>query len=195
MYQIGNKELAVLSLYISEYTRKYYVREISKLASLALKTTQRTLQSLEKARILISEIHGKNKYFRLNLSNIETKYLLVQAEIYRTRFFLEKYPVFKTFLKELDVGHFLQPLILFGSFASLSSNKNSDIDLLTIGAKGKELPAHLLPHKIHEILLKTRDFIEAIEKGETLIKKIQENHVILTQHSAVVDMIWGKYAK
>ena len=98
MYQKGNKQLAVLALYLGDYSVKFYLREISKASGLALRTTQRVLTELEKARIVKSQVRGKNKYFYLNIENIETKYMLLQAESQRTLTFLEKYPVFMTTL-------------------------------------------------------------------------------------------------
>ncbi len=44
---------------------------------------------LERSKILKSEVSGKNKYFFLNLDNIEAKIMLLQAEAHSTIVFLE----------------------------------------------------------------------------------------------------------
>lgn len=193
MYQKGNKELLILGLYLGDYSKKIYLRELCRLSEIPLKTVQRTLENLEMARILRSEVHGKNKYFSLNLENIETKSMLMHAEISRTLIFLEKYPVFKTFLKE--ISSISAPIIVFGSFAKFVADKNSDIDLLIVSEKKIELPSYLVPNKIHEITIKEDDFIKASKTDELLVKKIRETHAILNNHSFFVNTMWEKYAR
>ena len=192
MYQKRNKELDVISLYNGNYKLEFYLRHISKLAKLPLKTCQNALIYLEKKRILKSKVEGKNKYFSLNLDNIQTKSILLQAEIYRTDLFLEMYPQFKTFLKELNTNILI---IIFGSYAKLTADKNSDLDLLIISEKEQKLPYHLLSYKIHKVNLSESSFIKAIKEQEILIKEIEENHIILNNHSFYVNAMWGYYGK
>jgi len=99
MYQKRNKELVVLTLYLGDYTRQFYLREISKVTKIPIKTTQNVMLNLEKNNILRSHMDGKNKYFKLNLDNIQTKFYLLQAEIHKTQLFIDRYQPFKTFLK------------------------------------------------------------------------------------------------
>ena len=178
MYHIRNKELDVITLYSGNYKAEFYLRQINKLAKLPLKTCQNVLLNLEKKSILKSKVEGKNKYFSLNLDNIQTKLILLQAEIYKTEIFLEKYSQFKTFLKELNTNI---PLLVFGSFAKLIADKNSDLDLLILSEK-EELPFHLLPFKVHKVNLSEISFIKAVKEQETLIKEIEEKHLILNNH-------------
>ena len=139
MYQKGNKELDIIALYSGDYKSRFYLRQISKLAKLPLKPCQNTLIALEKEKILKSKVEGKNKYFSLNLDNIQTKSYLLKAEIYRTEFFLGQYSEFKIFLKAINTNSIL---IIFGSFAKLIADKNSDLDLFIISNKEEKLPAH-----------------------------------------------------
>lgn len=192
MYQKRNKELVILALYLGDYTKQFYLREISKLAKIPLKTTQNLLSNLEKNKILKSIIRGKNKYFGLNPDIIETKFYLLQSEIYKTLLFLGKYPIFKTFLKEIKTNEIL---IIFGSFAKFTADMDSDLDLLILSNKKEKLPSHLLPYNIHDIKLSKPLFVKALENQETLIKEIQENHIILNDHSFYVNVMWGYYRK
>ncbi len=189
MYQKRNK-LNILQLYLKDYNNQYYLREISKLTKIPLKTTQNLISDLEKDKIITSIISGKNKYFKLNLDNIQTKFLLLQAEIQKTQIFLNKYPIFKTFLKDIKKN---TPIIIFGSFAKLSATKDSDLDILILSKE--KLSLHLLPYKTHKIILTIPTFIKSIEKKETLIKEIQENHIILNNHSFYINIMWGYYGK
>ncbi len=192
MYQNRNKELEVISLYRGDYNERFYLREISKLTKLPLKTCQDTLAKLEKEKILKSSIEGKNKYFSLNLDNINTKFSILDAETYKTRVFLNKYPELKTFLKSIDTNAII---IVFGSFANFKADKNSDLDLFLVSDKEEKLPSHLLAYKIHKNLLKESSFRKAIIAKEPLIKEIENKHVILNNHSSYVNIMWKYYGK
>lgn len=192
MYHKRNKELRILELYLSDYSREFYLREISKLSKTTLRTTQRLLIILEQEQILKSELHGKNKYYSLNLDNIETKFYILKAELQKTLVFLEKYPLFKMFLNELK-GNAL--LIIFGSYAKLLADKDSDIDILAISNDKIEMPSHLVHNELHLVRISEEDFIKSVKKGETLIKKVKGSHVILNNHSFFVDIMWGESAR
>lgn len=192
MYLKRNNELAGLTLYLGGYAKQFYLREISRLATLPLKNVQTSLNALEKGRIVKSSIRGKNKYFALNLGNIQTKLCLLQAEIYRTLLFLEKYPPFKTFLKEVSTQ---APILVFGSFARFAAEEDSDLDVLIISKREEKLPFHLLPYKVHEIRLSDDSFRKAIGQQEALIKEVEETHIILNGHSFYVNTLWSHYAK
>jgi len=192
MYQNRNNELVVISLFSGDYKVRFYLREISKLSKLPLKTCQNILKNLEKAKVLKSKTEGKNKYFSLNLENIKTKSYLQQAEIYQTDLFIEKYPQFNMFLKSLTIT---VPIIVFGSFAEFIAGKDSDLDLLIIFEKELKLPFHLLPFKPHQINMTEKTFIKSIDQQENLIKEIEENHIILNNHSFYVNIMWRYYGK
>ncbi len=192
MYQKRNKELEVITLYRGNYRAEFYLRQISKLAKLSLKTCQNVLATLEKNKILKSKVEGKNKYFGLNLNNIQTKSYLLQTEIYQTDIFLETYPEIKTFLKSLNTNTFL---IVFGSFANLKADKDSDLDLLVVSEKKQILPFHLLPHKIHQVNLSQNSFKKALKIQEALVQEIEENHIVLNNHSLYVNIMWEHYGK
>lgn len=193
MYRNRNNELEVISLYRANYKEsRFYLRQISRLAKLPLKTCQTALMNLEKDKILKSKIEGKNKYFALNLDNIKTKSYLLQAEIYMTDIFLEAYPLIKTFLKSLNTNI---PVIVFGSFARLKADKDSDLDLLIVSGKKQKLPYHLLPYKVHQVNISESSFSKAVKEQENLIEEIEENHIILNNHSFYVNVMWEHYGK
>ncbi len=192
MYKNRNNELEILSLFRGNYAVRFYLREISRLSKLPLKTCQNALLVLEKLNILKSKLEGKNKYFYLNLENIKTKLYLQQAEIYQTNLFIERYPPFKMFLKSLKIT---TPILVFGSFAKFIPDKNSDLDLLVISGRELNLPFHLLPFKPHQINMSEKTFLKAIDQQEDLIKEIEETHIILNNHSFYVDIVWGCYGK
>jgi len=187
MYQKRNKELEVISLYLRDYSKQFYLREISRLTRMPLKTTQNAVLNLEKEKILKGVIRGKNKDFALNLDSITTKFYLLHAEIHQTAKFLNKYPEFRTFLKDTTTTDLL---VVFGSFAKFTADKNSDLDLMIVGKDKQKLPLHLLPYKVHKVELSEKVFIDSLNKGEALIKEIKQNHIILNNHSDFVNTIW-----
>ena len=150
MYPKRNNEYEVLMLYLGGYSREFYLREISRLTKIPVKSTQNAVKTLEEARIIRSTLKGKNKYFSLNRENIQTRLQILHAEIHKTIIFLSKYPQFKTVLKEMPNV----TAVVFGSFSRFTAEKDSDLDVLVIG-KDKEnvpdqkLPYHLLPYLVH----------------------------------------------
>ena len=191
MYLKRNRDLDIIALYSGDYKAEFYLRQISKLAKLPLKTCQNALGHLEKEKILKSKLEGKNKYFSLNLNNIQTRSYILKAEIHKTEFFLEKYPVFKTFLKLINTN---STIIIFGSFAKFKADRDSDLDLFIISSKEEKLPSHVLPYKIHQNSLTEDSFKKAISE-EILIKEIEENHIILNNPSSYVNIMWEYYGK
>ncbi len=192
MYQKGNKELSIISLFMAGYKLRLYLRQISRLSGLPLKSCQNALAELEKSKILKSNVEGKNKYFSLNLDNIGTKSYLLHAEIYATDRFLDAYPQFKTFMKSLDSN---VPIIIFGSFAKFKAEKLSDLDLMIISDKEQKLPYHLLANRVHKVVLSEHSFMRALREQETLVREIEENHIILNNHSFYVNAMWDYYGK
>lgn len=191
MYQKRNKELTILNLYLKDFQAEYYLREISKITKIPLKTTQDCLKLLENKGILRSSMHGKNRYFSLNLYNIITKYHLMMAEIYNTELFIDKYPLIKLFLKEIYND---TPLIVFGSYAKFQARKDSDFDLLIIGKK-IEIPSHVLPYKLHRIEISPSSLKKLLKQQETFIKEVEQSHVIINNHSYYINMMWDFYAR
>ena len=192
MYQNRNRELEIISLFRGNYQLRFYLREISRLSKIPLKTCQNLLTSLEEIKVLKSKTEGKNKYFYLNLGNIKTKSYLLQTEIYQTDVFTERYSQFKMFLKSLKTT---VPIIIFGSFSKFTSDKNSDLDIVVISDKKLGLPFGLLPFKPHQVNLTEKTFLKALKEQEDLIKEIEENHIILNNHSFYVNTMWEQYGK
>jgi predicted nucleotidyltransferase len=195
MYTNEYFTMKILALFVKDYSKELYLREIGRDSSLSLKSTQNVLAKLEKENILKSRINGKNKYFSLNLQNPLTKLFLVKAEIFKTMEFLEKYPLLKPFLKDINNNI---PLVVFGSYARLEATKSSDIDILIISSmkilEKNPFSFELIPIKIHEVKISEENFDLSVKSNEALIKEIQEHHVILNNHSVYVSTMW-KHAK
>jgi predicted nucleotidyltransferase len=187
MYINKYNQFKLLSLFTSDYSARFYLRQISSLSGLSLKNTQDILAELEKNHILKSQIDGKNKYFSVNFDNPSAKLQIIQTEVYKTINFFDKYPLLKPFMKSVNSD---TPIIVFGSFARLQADKNSDIDLLIVSAQKNKLLLAIIPYEVHEIYISERNLDSSVKSGEALIKEIQKHHVVLNNHSFYVSMMW-----
>ena len=185
-------QIEIIALYRGNYLKSIYIREMASLLNKSHVTLLPHLKSLESKNILFQKTIGKNKTYTLNLNNIQTKLYLNHSELLKTSQFLEKYPSLKTFLKEITLNI---PIIVFGSFAKLSANKNSDIDILVITNTKPALPSHGLPNKIHLTHLTEKNFTKAQQEKEPLMKEIEKNHIILNNHSFYINELWNNYGK
>lgn len=163
------------------------------MSNVPLKTTSRILGELEKEGVIKSKYEGRHKYSELNLDNIKTKLLMQETELYRTLVFLEKYTVFKLFLKEIKSID--SAIVIYGSFANLTAGKDSDLDLLVVSDTKPDLPDYILPYRIHKIVLNKKGFIAGLGKNEPLLREILSNHVVLHNHSFFVDAMWRYYGE
>jgi len=67
------------------------------------------------------------------------------------------------------------------------------LDLLILSKDEQKLPFHLLPYKIHQVNLSEESLKKALNEKETLIKEIEENHIILNNPSSYVNVMWEYY--
>ena len=67
------------------------------------------------------------------------------------------------------------------------------MDILLVSDQKIKLPYHLLPNKVHEIQISENNFIKSFKMKETLIKKIQEIHIILNNYSFFTNLMWNQY--
>jgi predicted nucleotidyltransferase len=189
MYQ---KRYKILSLFTGNPRGRFYLRELSVKTGMATMTAQRLLKSMENEGILKSKEEGKNKYFELNVDNPKTKMEILNTESFKMQEIMETYKPIKSFVRGMPP----EPMIvIFGSYASGTATKISDLDVMIVCDKETDLPYHLIPYKIHEIKLTWQQFRQALEKSEPVIKEILKNHVILQKHSDFVEIIWRYYGQ
>mgnify|MGYP001562552807 FL=1 len=77
-----NNKLKILSLYRSNYLAQYHTREMAKLIKKSHVTLLPHLNDLEKEKVLVAKIIGKNKVYTLNIDNILTKNHLIISELF-----------------------------------------------------------------------------------------------------------------
>ncbi|MEK6905164.1 MAG: nucleotidyltransferase domain-containing protein, partial [Nanoarchaeota archaeon] len=128
-----NNQLKILSLYRSNYLAQYHTREIAKLLKKSHVTLLPHLNALEKEKILIAKIMGKNKVYSLNLDNILTKNFTSISELVESISYQEQVFLIKKINTEISKLNLPGTLLLFGSYAKKTFKEDSDIDLFYLG--------------------------------------------------------------
>lgn len=149
-----------------------FFREISRKSKVSIGGCQKVLKDFNK--YLIKKPEGKNTYYCLK-DNIETNYLRLLIEIYKTKYFLKNNPLFKEFFNYFVENNVL--CLVFGSYAKNTFDSNSDIDILVISPE--KTPQYLCPVKLHKISLTKKQFQKSVKNNESLIKEIKKDFVVV----------------
>ena len=196
---INNIKLELISLFRSNYFNQFHIREMAKLIEKSHVSLLPHLKSFGKDKILTSKEVGKSRVYSLNLENNQVREFLSLSEKKETLNLLNK-----EFLIKKLYGEFLNLdlngcLVLFGSYASSTHNKESDIDLFYIGEiKGSEKKkikqfGKTYNREIHLTSMNLKQFKEQLSKQGALIKEIVRNHIILYNHDIFINEVWRHY--
>jgi len=193
----GGIELKILGLYLSDYTAKFHVREISRILDANHRTISLALKALENKGVMKHEIAGKNKQYFLNLDNFLTKEYIRNAESAKKIKLLDKYFVIKKLLAELSEDLKGTPMILFGSYSKGEETKDSDVDILILKDGKEQKIENIIKEfaKRHNIEIQLQkmtgnQFESGIRERDNLIVEIVNNHIILNGSEFFVDMLW-----
>ena len=193
----GGIELKILGLYLSDYTAKFHVREISRILDANHRTISLALKALENKGVMKHEIAGKNKQYFLNLDNFLTKEYIRNAESAKKIKLLDKYFVLKKLLAELSEDLKGTPMILFGSYSKGEETKDSDVDILILKDGKEQKIENIIKEfaKRHNIEIQLQkmtgnQFESGIRERDNLIVEIVNNHIILNGSEFFVDMLW-----
>jgi predicted nucleotidyltransferase len=199
--KITNYSFTILSLYRTDYTTSVHTRAIAKKLSVSHVTLLPHLRRLEKAKILLSRRVGKNKEYLLNPNNSLTKRYLEITEELATIDYLDKNFLIKRISDQLSTMDLVGSLLLFGSYTKDYSTEASDIDIFHLGRLEQDQQSQIKKFgKTYgtEINIKTssiENFHNGLRTGDTLIREIVENHIILQNPSPFVNLIWRNYSE
>ena len=183
---LNKNKLKILREFSTDYTKRIYGRNIAKKLRMNQKTISNILNKLEKEHILKFTQEGKNKYYYLNEFYPYIKEIIQLIETQRKINFLEKYKKLKEFFLKLEKMA-EEILIIFGSYANLSANEKSDLDVFVIGGiRDIEDLEELYNVKINIVKSNKNKF----DKKEHIIKEIIKNHIILKGVEGFVELIW-----
>ena len=190
-----------LSLFRTDYAMSLHVRAMANLLNVSHMTLLPHLNRLEELKILQSTKVGRNKNYRLNQDNILTKYYLTTTEELVTIEYIEKNQFIRKFAEHLNNLDTSNPLVLFGSYADNSATDESDIDLFCIGKTPQNQINHIkkfestFGKKINIKTATTENFNAGLRTGDTLIKEIVRNHIILRNPDPFVTILWRYYVE
>jgi predicted nucleotidyltransferase len=187
MSNITQKWVDVLLPFSADYSARLSASEISRRTGLPQQTVSRQLNEVSKLSLLDYKREGKNKLFYFDLKKQSTKLLLGQIEIFKSIRFLhenkEIAPVIDELLQKCKV------LVVFGSYASGTFNKESDLDILFLGKCDKKQISAIKRKQVLEInehYSSYTDFSKTLKLGNALAKEILQNHIIFGDISGVV---------
>ncbi len=114
-----------------------YTRELAKLAKVSTSTASTECRKLAKQRILLLKAEGREKSYRINLSNPAARKLYELFEIERRETFYSKNRRLAWALQDFTKRVFdslpqVQSVVLFGSAARGGFTKASDVDILAV---------------------------------------------------------------
>ncbi len=187
---LNKNRFKVLSMFSGDYKKEVYGREAARELSMNQKTVSNALKRLEKDNILRSKIEGRNKVYRLNLSNPALIHILSMVEEEKAVRFREESGLGRDFIDEILKSK--SPLVLiFGSYADGTQKKNSDVDILALSPFNPDLSGIQKFYKIKASVKEytEEEFKEALKSGDFLITEVLRKHVVLVGSDLFVKMI------
>src|SRR3989344_254466 len=102
----------IISLYRANYVAQYHTREMAKLTKKSHVTLLPHLNALEKDKVLIAKMNGKNKVYTLNLDNNLAKNYIIISELFESILFQEQVFLIKKITIEISKLNLSGSLIL-----------------------------------------------------------------------------------
>lgn len=180
----------VLSLFIGDYQKEVYGREAARELGMNQKTVSNVLLRLGKENILRSKTEGRNKVYRLNLSNPALMHVLSMVEEEKAVRFREESGLGRDFIDEIIKSR--SPLvIIFGSYANGTQKKDSDVDILVLSPFDADLSDVQKFYKIKASIKEytEKELKEALRSGDYLITEVLRKHIVLVGSDIFVKMV------
>ncbi len=196
-------ETLILELLVSKPTRKFTIREISRLIKKDLKIVHTSVQKLLQKKFLLKD---EQQHLHLNYqANISD---LAYIENLRKEKFFQQYPMIKItaadFLKKTKNSFFV--LLVFGSYAEGSPRKDSDVDILIIlpeedknDSLARQLNAifSLSTPKPHLQVISQMSFKEMVAKRDeaNIINESLNKHIIIFGAEAYYKLLGERHVR
>ncbi len=183
----------ILQAFLPDYGRKLHVRQIARMVKINRQTASETLSSMERARILDSEISGRQKLYFINGSNVKAKIHLQNAENLTKSELCERKPFFLRLVEFIDAS---SVAVLFGSYAKGIEKKDSDIDLLVITDKAEQdfgIFEKETGKTVQSFRMNRNEFLERFFRKDHLVVEAVKYHVCLKNAECFVDVMWEAF--
>ncbi|MBU2496753.1 MAG: ArsR family transcriptional regulator [Nanoarchaeota archaeon] len=156
----------ILKYFIEEPEKEYHIREIAKITKKSPSTISKYLEKFEKEGLLISRKKFNHLLYKSNTENLLFKNIKLSYNLKKLN---------ESGLIDFLVDNFNNPeaIILFGSFSKAENFQGSDIDILIITPKKKEIDLSTfeknLNHKIQLFLHSNKEINKIKTKNKELL--------------------------
>ena len=185
-----DNKLKIINYLGKHVNEAFTMHELSKLTQIPYATFHRISKQL--IDILIIKNIGKSKIIRLDLEKPIVKSHLAIASEEEKREYIKKQPIINKIASEIKINDIV---VLFGSYATNTSTKISDIDLLIINNGGKRTISFskyelLYRIKINPLFVTKKEFrLMLKDKEENVGKQALRNHIILNNPEKFWELI------
>ncbi|MBU1975704.1 MAG: nucleotidyltransferase domain-containing protein [Nanoarchaeota archaeon] len=184
--------LAVLSEFCLDYFAGLTGSQIAKRTNLNQKSVSSVLLSLEKMGILKCATQGRNKVYSLNNWNSDLLINVLSAtELMRTYRFQKKHSLIRQVIKDI-MPHCRGNSAIFGSYAKCTEKKDSDLDVLVVGAVNFEKIEEISETYSIDINIQQftrRNFKKALRNSDILVKEVIKHHIFIKDAEGFVSLV------
>jgi len=183
----------VLAQFVSDYGKRYYLREIARLLKKPHQTIKPYVEKLAKEKILIKNERENLVEYGLNFKSKQIYDYLVIAEKERLIERLEEDALLKVLFEKLSYFFTNNSFIVFGSAVG-QTKKESDIDLLVVGKSNinnvlREFE-EIYDKKVHRVQVYNLSKLTG-----ALTKEIYKKHLILNNTEQIIRFFGELYEK
>lgn len=183
-----SQNIEILKIFTNSYNSRKYGIQISKEIKQPQKTVSRKLNQLVSEGVLSYVREGRNKIYYLNYNLPYLKECIAMIENYKAIKFFEKNPEIAIFFEKFDC-----PIIIFGSYARNSHQKESDIDVIFLTNKDISEKIKVFPIEIHAHFVSISEFLSKMLKNDTLAIEVYKNHIIINKIDKVIECFLKVY--
>lgn len=175
----GHVDWRILSFYLENPSGSFYVKELSRKLRVSPSSVSKTVKLLRHDKVLVMERKGLAHLYRLNEE-------LPSVRMLKSAYVLIKLKDCKLVDRFLEVDNSLISLALYGSYAAGAYDERSDLDLLVITQKKKNVfhePIRKLEEKLGvEISLDAFTLAQwknLAKSNDPFYRSVVDEHVLL----------------
>ncbi|MCX6710970.1 MAG: nucleotidyltransferase domain-containing protein [Candidatus Woesearchaeota archaeon] len=169
---VQNRDRVLFEIILALERGPIHVRALSKKILQPHSTVIRALSELEKLNAVDYRILGRNKEYFLR-NNVYARTFFIMAEQYNLLKLLSKYPEIAPVVEDILVECKSRMVVLFGSYAKFSADKESDIDIYI------ETRENRIKKAVERINSRISVKIGEFDSKSLLIREIIKYHVLI----------------
>lgn len=189
MGDITQKWVDILQPFSNNYAARLSASSLARLVNSPQQTVSRYLNELSENNILNYTFEGRNKLFYLELEKQTTRTIFNLIENQKALHFQLEHKAISIVINEI-LKH-CESLVVFGSYASSSAKKGSDLDIVISGKCDKEEIKKIKQRQaieINEHYVTFKEFEELLSSRNPLAIEIKINHVLFGNVAKLVDV-------